>query len=77
MSLHSDLAHAVGYNKTVYQILHGINSNNILKNEVHISFFIGLATSESLNVDLFYICNMQNAFNPKPTYYMNTNLSNI
>ena len=28
--------------------------------------FTGLALSESLNVPLFYICNMQNVYNPKP-----------
>jgi hypothetical protein len=27
--------------------------------------YTGLAVSESFNVVLFYICNMQNAYNPK------------
>jgi hypothetical protein len=38
---------------------------NTLNNETHILLFIGLARSEILNVVLFYICNVQTAYNPK------------
>jgi len=38
------------------------------KSDVHISLFLGLALSESLNVVLLYMCNTQNAYNRKPSY---------
>jgi hypothetical protein len=39
-----------------------------MNNEICTSLFIGLALSESLNVGLLYTCNMQNAYNPKPSH---------
>jgi hypothetical protein len=54
------------YNKTALRLSLRANPTN---NKMHISLFIGLGLSESLNVLLFYIHNMQNAFNPNPTYY--------
>ena len=42
-----------------------------MTNEMHISLAIGLAQSESLNIVLFYICIMQNTYNPKPNYIIN------
>lgn len=37
---------------------------NPVNNSMYISLFIGLALSENLNVALFYIYSMQNAYNP-------------
>jgi hypothetical protein len=34
---------------------------------MHISLLTGLSLRESLNAVLFYMCIMQNAYNPKPT----------
>jgi hypothetical protein len=43
--------------------------NKPINNEITIiKLFVGLALSESLNVILFYVWNMQNTYNPKPTY---------
>jgi hypothetical protein len=52
-------------NKTIFKLSLRANPTN---NEQHISLFIALALSESLNVVLFYIhvCNKQNACIPKP-----------
>jgi hypothetical protein len=42
--------------------------NKPINNEITIiQLFIGLALSESLNIILLYIWNMQDAYNPKPT----------
>ena len=45
-------------NKTAFLTFNLVN--------ICIYLFIRFAQSESLNVVLFYICNMQNAYNPKP-----------
>jgi hypothetical protein len=48
--------------------------NKHVNNEIAIiKLFIGLTLSESLNVILFYIWNMQEAYNPKPTYDVASN----
>ena len=39
---------------------------NPINNEMHILLFIWLSLSESLNVVLFYIYNMQNSYKLKP-----------
>ena len=45
-----------------------MHGTNVKKSEVRISLFIKLALSESLNVVLLYMCNMQNLYNHKPSY---------
>lgn len=48
---------------------------NPMNNETCIPLFMGLALTESLNVLLFYICNVQNAYNPKPNDDYNNDLN--
>ena len=51
-------------NKTTFKFsLRANHTNNDMQGLLH----IGLALNESLNVVLFCICNMQNAYNPKPS----------
>jgi hypothetical protein len=43
----------------------GLKLHDPINNEIWTSLFIGLALSESLNLVLLYVCNMQSVYNPK------------
>ena len=47
---------------------------NPMNNEIFPPLLIGLNLSESFNVLLFYICNVKNAYNPKPNDDYNNDL---